>query len=292
MQPVQGRADNHGLSAAALLPIAVIAAVVLLVALLVSGNQTGTIVLEKIRFSATSIQNGQANPPNSFSVTEISQTAADGSLQREFTTNSFYRSGYQLVFTPQGGVQLYDPRDNTIFETTQSAVQRAINAQVKASLPAGSHSGGVGRKQYLSARYALVPRRSSVFAQGLLGGEYRVAGRAIIDGRRALRLVQTEAARRALQGAVRSVSTDESVYVTPVSYDPIEEIIRTRFPGGESRATERWLLYRVLPATSRNSRLLSLTALHPGAAINRDASAYLRATQSQVRVVSHTTTSG
>ena len=281
---MNGPADNHRPSAAALLPAAVIAAVVLLVALLVSGSQTGTIVVEKITFSATAIQNGQPNPPSRFSVTTISQTAADGTLQREFTANSFYLSGYQLVFTPQGGIQLYEPQDNTIFETTEGAVQRAITDQLKASVPPGTHvRTGVGRRQYLSARYALVPRRLSVFAQGLLEGEYRVAGRAMIDGRRALRLVETRAARRAFQRAGRALSTDETVYVTPVTYDPIEETIRTKFACAQSTATERWLVYRVLPATSENSRLLSLTALHPGAAISHDPRAYLRATQARVR---------
>lgn len=283
---MRGDADRHRPSAAALLPIAAIAGIVLAVALLVSSSQTGTIVLQRISLAAHATQSGQANPPVAFSMTEISQTAANGTLQREFISNSFYRLGDEQTFTPQGGLELYDAHNNTIFSTTQSDLQRALEAQAGASPPKGAHvNTSVGRVQRLSAQYMFVPGKRSIFEQGLLAHEYRIAGPALIDGRPALKLVQSRSSRAALEGAAHGLSTDLTIYVTPVTFAPIEEIVRTRLPGVQSTAIERWLAYRVMPATNRNTRLLSLIARHPHARIVRDASAYLRAGQSQVQTV-------
>jgi hypothetical protein len=88
-----------------------------------------------------------------------------------------------------------------------------------------------------------------------------------------------------------------TVYVTPGSYEPIESVNRTRLPGVEyvngtksvgvrTISVTRWRTYRVLPATAANQRLLSLTARHPHARVVDNATAFLRAGQSEIRTTS------
>jgi hypothetical protein len=290
---MHGEAHDRRTSSVALVPMAAVALVVLLLALLVSGNESGTIVLEKIAFSTMTTYHAQARRvANSF--TQITQTAPNGTLQRGFTSSGLYRSGDQQVFTPQGGAQLYDAHDNTIFATTDRAIQRALNIQARDSAPPGSHvATSVGREQYLSAEYVFFPGKRSIFEQGVARHQYVVAGRALIDGRPALRLVRSRSSRLALRRVEGGFTNDMTVYVAPETYDPIEEIVRTKLGSGQSTTIERWLAYRVMPATSRNMRLLSLRARHPHARIVHDAGAYLRAGRSQMKTMRWTvTTSG
>lgn len=273
---VHGGADKHRRSAVTLLPMAIVAAVVLALALFVSNGRTGTIVFARMVVSATTTQSGRTSHTALFSILEITETSPDGVEQRVLTSDTFTRPGFQMVVAGQR-IELYDPLDDTIFATTQAAEQRAVNAQTGLS-----QAGITARVQY--ARISFVPGRRSVFQQQLLAHQYRVAARETIDGRPALKLVPVTANQllpaRHSPGSYASLGT---AYVSPRTYDPIEEVNRTRLSGIVSTAIVRWRSYRVLPATSANQRLLSLTARHPHARMIDNARAFLRATQSEQR---------
>lgn len=275
------RADEDSRMAgwAALAPVVLAAVAVLVIALVVRGSKTGTIVVQKIVLSGTTIQNGQENRPRPFAISEITETSVDGTAQREFTSNSFSRPGFEQVVSGQS-IQLYDPLDHTIFETTEAAEQRAVDEEMGLSEPNRTRSSTASSVQY--ARFSFVPGLRSVFEQQVLAHQYRVAGRQTIDGRPVLKLVPVRVDQllpaHHRPGSYASLGT---AYVSPRTYDPIEQVIRTKLPGVVSTATVRWRLYRVLPATSANQRLLSLTALHPQARIVENARAFLRATQSE-----------
>jgi hypothetical protein len=278
---MHGGADNDRAPAASLVPMAFVAAAVVVLALLVHGSRKGTIVVQRIAFSATTVQNGKTNRPAPFSVVEITETSADGTDQRDLTSNTFGRAGFQQVVAGQT-IELYDPIDNTIFVTTAAGEQRAFDQQATLNTPKGSHISTTTVR--LRAVRSFASGRRSVYEQQLAAGQLTVAGRVSIDGRPALKLVQSRATRLPVlnnnSGAYKSLGT---IYVSPQTYDPIEEIIRSNLPGITETVLDRWQTYRVLPATSTNRRLVSLTALHPHARIVRSATAYLRASQSETR---------
>jgi hypothetical protein len=281
---MHGDADRHRASVASLVPIAAVAAAVLLLALLVHGGGKGTIVVERITFSAITVRNGKTNRPAPFVISSIDETTADGTLQRSFTSNSITRSGYQQVIVGDT-LQLYDPADNTVYVTTPQAQQRATVAELRSTAPKGSHvSVGIGRGRSVSAPEQDVPGRTSVYERQVRAGLYRLAGRTKIDGRPALRLVQTRATVLAIPNNSGGFVSRDTVYVAPGTYDPIEELASSTFPGQlRTVVVSRWLSYKVLPATPANQRLLSLTARHPNARVVDDARAYLRANQSEIR---------
>jgi hypothetical protein len=278
---MRGGADNHTAPAASLVPMAFVAAAVVVLALLVRGGHTGTIVVQRIAFSATTVQNGKTKRPAPFSIVEITETSADGTDERDLTSNTFARAGFQYLVAGQT-VELYDPLDRTIFVTTAAGQQLAFDQQATLNAPKGSHFSTTTVR--LRAVRSFAAGRRSVFEQQLDAGQLTVAGRVTIQGRPALRLVQQRATRLPVlnnnSGAFLSADT---VYVSPQTYDPIEEVIRSNLPGITETAINRWLTYRVLSATSRNRRLVSLTALHPHARVIHRAMAYLRASQSQTR---------
>jgi hypothetical protein len=276
-------ADRHRPSPVALLPIALVAVVVVVLALVVAGNQTGTIVIQRIAFSAAAIQNGKRDRPTSFSITEITQTAADGTDQRDFTSNTFGRPAVQEVTAGQQ-IEAYLPGDNTIYLMTQAGLQRAFNIQDALAAPKGAHVGrGSVQHVTLSSQLVFTPGRRSTFAQQLHAHQYRVAGRATIDSRPALTLLQTRRYRVRYASVSGGLASQTTVYVTPRTYDPIEEVIRSQLPGASDTVVERWSVYRVLRATARNQRLLSLSAQHPHARVVNSALAYLRANQAEQR---------
>lgn len=283
---VTGGADNHRGGPASLLPMAAVAVAVLIVALVVASGRTGTIVVQRIMFLARSSQ----NPPMRYSVTSITEASAEGTDEGDFEANTFGRPGYQGVATGQT-VQLYDPHDNTIYVTTLSAEARALDQEFDVPTAKGSHVRAHASVQRVSSRGVFIPGRESVYERELRAHQYSVAGRAMIDGHAALRLVQSRASRLGLDGGGISLSLT-TVFVSPRSYDPIEAVVQVKLPGIESTTVERWQVYRVLPATSANQRLLSLAARHPHARIVDSGRAYLRATQTQVRTVSRRVNTG
>lgn len=280
---MHGDADRHRASVASLATTAVVAAAVLLLALLVHGNGKGVIVVERITFSSTTVRNGKTNRPAPFVISSIDETTADGTLQRSFTSNSITRPGYQQVIVGDT-LQLYDPADNTVYVTTPQAQQRATVAELRSTSPKGSHvSVGIGRGRSVSAPEQDVPGRTSVYERQVRAGLYRLVGRTTIDGRAALRLVQTRATVLAIRNSLGGFVSGDTVYVAPGTYDPIEELSSSTFPGLRTMVVSRWQSYKVLPATPANQRLLSLTARHPTARVVDDARAYLHANQSEIR---------
>ena len=281
---MHGDEDSQTPSAVSLLPMAVVALAVLVLALVVSGSRTGTIVVQRTMFSSAAIQNGHANPRFRFEDVLITQTSADGTEQRYLTTNSLARPGFQAVSAGQR-IELYDPLNDTIYRTSQNALQRAQFRRIALVDPNAKHTiSASGRGEMVFAGPTMIPGRTSVYEAGLRAGQYRRAGMTVIDGHTALRLVQTRTSQRFGAGGMslpyHPLST---VYVSPRSYVPILEITHISLPGATSTVTQRWQTYRVLSASRANERLLSLTALHPHARVIDNANSYLRATQSEQR---------
>lgn len=283
---MQGDADNRGMPQVSLLPMAAVAVIVLVVALLVSGGETGTIVVQRITVTATSAEGNQVQYAPPSTITEITETSPDGTEQRSFTTEPSSRRGFEQLDVGDQ-IELYDPLDNTIFKTTQAAWERAVTN------PIVVHGGGEGHLQYSSSKFsessgeAFTPGHRSVPAQQLLAHEYTLAGRTTFQGHPALKLVQsrpTEFPGFNHYPRYTSVSTE---YVSPRTFDPIADFTRMRLPNLESTVVQRWRTYLVLPASQANQWRVSLTARHPHARVVVSARGYIRASQGEIRTVSH-----
>ena len=281
---MHGGADSPRVSPVALLPIALIAVIVVAIALLVRGGQAPTIVVERMTVTGVTSEQHGVRHASAWTFTTISETSADGALLRSFIEDSISRPGFQQVTTPQT-MEIYDPLDNTIFETSPSAYRQATNEQIARAI---GHGRGVHvqRRSRRSITYyaaALVPGRMSVPQQQLLAHQARIVARVTIAGRPALKLDDqrvTFAPGLRPSGHYGSVSTQ---YVTPETYEPIEQITRSNFPGLRETVVGRWPGYRVLADTRVNQRLLSLSARHPTAHVVLGAAGYIRATQSEIR---------
>lgn len=267
---IDERPDNQSASPVALIPIAVVALAVLLLALLVSGNQSGTIVVERVVWNAVTVQRGQTRRAPPYSLTTITEASAEGSPERTLMRTSITQPGFQYGSAGQT-VQLYVPAQHTIYQTTQSALEHLYRAQARAS---------GGSVQSFSATETYTPGRTSVFAQELRAGRYRVARRVIFDGRAALELVQTHPTRLAVPHNSGQFVSDSTVYVDAGTLDPIAEVTIEKFPGANITVRQRWLTYRVLDATPAHQWLVSLTARHPSARIVYGASNYSRGGES------------
>jgi hypothetical protein len=272
-------AERPTASAVALLPIGFVAAVVVVLALVLRGNQTGTIVVERIVLSGTTTEAGRTQHLSSW-FTEVSETSADGSRERDLQANSISRPGFQQLTSAQE-LELYDPHDNTIFETSQAAWLHAVDAQQGVGV--GNSVGTGGGTATVSSKLIFTAGRHSVFAQELLAHQYRLAGRTRIDGRRVLRLLPVHPTRLPFPHNRGRYVTSNVYYAAPGTYDPVAWITRSTLPGVEEMLAERWLSYRVVAATSKHQWLVSLTARHPGARVVTGARAYIRADQSELR---------
>lgn len=263
--------------------MAIVAIGVLILALVISGSRTGTIVVERIAMSFTTSSRGRTIHPRAITVTAITESSASGIQQRSFTSTSVTRPGFEQVYAGDR-MQLYDPIDNTVYATTLSALQRASVAQIKATAPKGATVDvGVGKVQAISANsVGYVPGRTSVYEQWLRDGSYKLVGRETVDGRAALKLVEASPS-LPVQSTPTAFESTTTVYVSPGSYDPIETVNTTKLSGIRTTSVERWQTYRALDATPANRRLVSLTARHPQARIVDDAMAFLRASQSEIR---------
>lgn len=269
-----------------LIPMTVVAVGVLILALVLSGSKTGTIVVERIAVSFTTIADGRTRRPRQLVVTTINETSADGIEERALTASSFTRPGFEQVYAGDT-IEIYDPSDNTVYETTVQGEQRAMVAQIRSTAPPGSHvSVGVGKVQLASASASsigYVPGRTSLYQRWLRDGSYKLVGYATVDGRRALELAEASPARSPGGSGAAGFRSSTTVYVTPGSYDPIETVNRAKFQGIQTISVTRWRTYRVLPATAANQRLLSLTARHPHARVVHNAAGLLRAGQLATR---------
>lgn len=269
---IDERPDNQSASPVALIPTAVIALAVLLLALLVSGNRSGTIVVERVVWNAVTVQGGQTRRPPPYSMTTITEASADGSPERTLLRTSITHPGFQYGGAGQT-VQLYVPAQNTIYQTTQSALERLYHEQARAS-------GGQEQVTELRAAEVYTPGRTSVFAQELRAGRYRVARHLIFGGRPALELVQTHQALLAEPHDSGQFVSESTVYVDASTLDPIGEVTIEKFAGANITVRQRWLTYRVLDATPAHQWLVSLTARHPRARIVYGATNYSRGGES------------
>ena len=104
-----------------------------------------------------------------------------------------------------------------------------------------------------------------------VGRRERVVARVTIDGHPALKLAQ--AWYMTDVGATGEVGGYGTMYATPRTYEPVRDVL----PNGDDTVMNNWLSYRVLPATRANLKLVSLTALHPGARVSHSATGFLRA---------------
>lgn len=282
-------------SPASLIPMVFVALGVLALALAVSGvlwrTTTGTIVVQTETLRSASIVNGRSHASRSVSLTTITETSANGNEQRELTMDSVEPAGYQEL-SAGNTLQLYDPATNSIYVTTQAAWQRAVVEQMKRSAPTGSN---VSVRQMTSRAYSYgatdFPGHTSIFEQRWRAGFYRLDGRAMIAGRTALRLVPARSPKVSLgpnSGAFQLLGT---VYVSPVTYDPIRQVIRTSFGSFNSSLQINWTVYKVLPDNRANHWLVSLRARHPHARLISGAAAYLAAQTREGRLAEKATTS-
>jgi hypothetical protein len=282
MPPVPGHDNTRTPSSASLIPMAFVAVGVLVVALIVSGKtRHDTIVVQRIAIGSSTSRGGKTFQQRTVSVTAITEVSANGNLQRSFTSNSITRLGFQQT-DASSTLQLYDPVDNTIYVTTERAELRAAMAPLEAHPSKGTTSGvGVGKMQAVSASsVGYLPGTSSPYEQWLHKSGYKLAGRATIDGRTAIELVQPVPVGPPKSGSFASRVT---VYLAPRSHDPIETVDNLSLSGMRATSVERWQTYRVLPATPANLRLLSLTDRHPHARVVDNAMAFLRASESEIR---------
>jgi hypothetical protein len=267
-----GGADNQRASAASLLPIAFAAAAVLVLALLISGGRTGSIVVQRVVEPISRI-NG---PQTQISFMTVTETSASGTMTRLLVAGSFGDSAARRYGSSIVGdtIETYVPTRHTIYVMSDSSYEAATKAYFARRFPHASV-----RTVPLSS-YAgswLAPGRTSFFKIQLQRGNYQLAGQTRIDGRRALKLVPTPG-RGSIAFARQSPGEMalQPAYVSPGSYDPIEE---------RSNGTVRdlWTEYRVLPATNTNQRFLSLTAAYPDAHVSYSAAAYVQAAFGSIR---------
>jgi hypothetical protein len=257
---MRGDADSHRASAAALVPIAVVAAAVLVLALLISGGRTGTIVVQRF-VEPVSRTNG---PQVRIAFTTITETSADGATTRFLLEDSLAKDYGSVI--AGNTMERYIPVDRTVYVMSADSYERAYAAYLARRFR-GKHVRAAPLFSYTGSW--LAPGRESFFKAQLGLHNYRLAGRTTIDGRSALKLIPMHNS-IAFATHTRAQMILQPAYVSPGSYDPIEEV---------SNGSERyvWTEYRVLPATAANQRLLSLTAEHPRAHISYSATAYIRA---------------
>ena len=266
--------DRRGAHAKlALAPMALAAVVVVLVAVLVAGGQDGTIVVQRVLTGLAPSVGAKvrwARAP----ATSIIETSRQGAVLGLLVSSS---SAGGTTVVAGDRLEFYDPSDNTIYETTETALRRTTGLQ---ELPYGLGVGTFGDsgKSVLRPAPSFIPGQASIYQQELEAGLARTGPTVRLDGRTVLELLPVR--RPAAPVPLRNlIELRTSVYVTPQSYDPVEQVLTTGPYRNQRSFYERWLTYRVLPATTANLRLLSLRALHPHPRVVRGARTYLRALQ-------------
>jgi hypothetical protein len=270
---MHGDAGNHRASASSLLPIALVAAAVLGLALLVHGGSKGTIVVQRV-VEPTSRING---PQTEISFLTVTETSASGAVTRYLSESRFGASTARTYGSAFAGTTLeqYIPADNTVYVMSDAAYNAANRAYFARRFP-----GQRARAEPLLSFDGswLTPGQESFFKVQLEIHDYQVAGRTTLDGHRTLKLVPAPGRNSiAFSPHLRDGQMQLlTAYVTPGSYHPIEE-------RADGSVRYLWTEYRVLPATNANKRLLSLTAEFPHAHISYSPTAYIRALLDPIR---------
>jgi hypothetical protein len=249
-------------------------------------RQPDTILIQQTRMQISNIHPGAGpqvfDPVTSLTIDEASPA---GSVQRSFSTSSEPRQGFEQL-SAGNSLQIYDPNNDTIYETTSAAVQAAVQRGLH-----GIIYHGVTANFSPSGRDSTGPGQLSIFEQRLHQHLYRLAGTTTVDGHPALMLVP-------LRTSITIPSSGNGsareflgmVYVSPTTYYPIKEVTRVSTPGSPfgtepgavTTIVNDWSQYKVLPATTKNQGLLSLTVRHPHAQIVYGAEAYLRVSAGKV----------
>lgn len=248
----------------------------------------GAIVVQKTRMVVITRISTRRRTHQALTLTSITE-GAGGGVQRSLLMESVARPGFQEAYAGDT-LELYDPLDNTIYEATEAGLDSAEHAArarrlkraAKRAAPKGARvlqGTGVGQFQTIAGGPdpSTAPDGSSVFRLDLREHLYRILRRTHVNGQRAIELVAT---RKAMREQEDSDSTPVlgTVYVNPVTYAPIRQVIDARLvPDIEITSIQDWLKYQILPLTAANERLLSLSARHPGAHVVHGAVAFLRA---------------
>jgi hypothetical protein len=227
-----------------------------------------------------------------FTTRGAAELSPAGVEQGSVDTTSFMDRGFE-VMTSGNNEAVYDPTNNTVYETTQDAElaasfkqatqeARKLQQRLKSNPPSAKASQRTtttvvrpGTKLYGALVGLTEPGLSGLSDMFVphVGRHERVVARVTIDGSPALKLAQ--AWYMTDLGAMGEVGGYGTMYVTPKTYKPVRDVL----PGGKDTTTNNWLSYRVLPATTANLKLVSLTALHPKATVSHSATGFLRAEQ-------------
>jgi hypothetical protein len=251
-----------------------------------------TILIQKTRVLIVTRVSGGQPPQKPFgpvTFLSIDEASRDGVAQASFSTSSVSRPGFEDL-SAGNSLQIYDPNDDTIYETTLAGWEAAVQRSAQGcSVPKGWQGACSYGWVDMSSRDSTGPGQLSVFEQGVRQHLYRVAGNASVDGRSALELVPVRTSIKIPSSNGSGREDLGTVYVSPTTYFPIREVFRLPStgssggtePGPVTTTVYDWSEYRVLPATTENARLVSLVARHPHARIVHGADAYLRVSNNQ-----------
>jgi hypothetical protein len=268
----------------------------------------GTIVVSKYRVS----YRNHAGKPASFTIETIDETPAGRGPQDSLYVNSEYANSWEPTeqAVSGGDEEIYLHRTNTIHITsiwgpyitkgkkpgtftytpvsTPPGVRSAalparpltLTAQqahalldgsaAVSSIPVGSHIPYHIKLEVVPVAH--FPSDAQAVRDIVKGHGIKVIGLTTVDGRPAIELAGPK-----FNLHVRGNGGGDAgvrVWVDPKTYIPIKEVV-DRPPLFED--TQTWIEYKTLPVTPANERLLSLTARHPHARIDRSHKDYLKA---------------
>jgi hypothetical protein len=245
----------------------------------------GTVVVVVVR-----TRDGNAKSATTFTTRGAAEISPRGVERTSVDTTSFMDRGFEAM-SSGNNEGIYDPTNNTVYETNQNAqlgaslqqlttTGRELQQRLKSSHPSASASQRTttinvtpSNKQYDSLVSATEPGLDGLSEMFVphVGRRERVVARITIDGQHALKLAQ--AWYMTDLGGMGEVGGYGTMYVTPGTREPVRDVL----PNGNDAVTNTWLSYRVLPATRANLKLVSLTALHPGARVSHSATGFLQA---------------
>ncbi len=235
-------------------------------------------------------RNGTARRATTFTTRGAAEISPGGVERSSVATASFMARGFESM-SSGGREGIYDPTNNTVYETNWEAelgasMQQLRNegTQLRQRLNSSHPSAQASQRTMTtigkphSKLYDSLVGMTEPGLDGLsdmfvphVGRHERVVARVFIDGHPALKLAP--AWYMTDLGAIGEVGGYGTMYVTPGTYEPVRDVL----PNGKDTVINNWLSYRVLPATRANLKLVSLTALHPGARVSHSATGFLRA---------------
>jgi hypothetical protein len=271
----------------------------------------GTIVVSKVRVTGR----WQGAPPARFTVETVYETPVGAGPQNSLYVTSEHQYGLPSEQAVSGGdEQVYLSKSNTIYmssiwgpfitkgkkpgtfiytppkaapgpSATLPAKPLMLTARQAHALLDGadmviSNLSGSRMPYRVTLSVAPVPHFPSdtqAFRSMLKSHNLRVVGLTTIDGRSAIKLAGPKFDRRLPSDGGGDAGVE--LWVDPKTYVPIKEV-DDRLPLFQT--TQTWIEYKTLPITPANERLVSLTARHPHARIDRNRNDYLRAANGEL----------